>query len=65
MKPQTVESINHAREAELKIVVAITKIDKDGANIENVKSGLSSHGLLPEDWGGDIPMVGVSSKTGE
>jgi len=65
VKPQTVESINHAREAELKIVVAITKIDKDGANIENVKSGLSSHGLLPEDWGGDIPMVGVSSKTGE
>jgi len=65
VKPQTVESINHAREAELKIVVAITKIDKEWANIENVKSGLSSHGLLPEDWGGDVPMVGVSSKTGE
>jgi len=65
VKPQTVESINHAREAELKIVVAITKIDKEWANIENVKSGLSSHGLLPEDWGGDVPMVGVSSKTWE
>ncbi len=63
VKPQTVESINHAREAELKIVVAITKIDKEGANIDNVKSGLSSHGLLPEDWGGDVPMIGISSKT--
>lgn len=65
VKPQTVESINHAREAELQIVVAITKIDKEGANIDNVKSWLSSHGLLCEDWGGDIPMMGVSSKTGE
>ncbi len=64
VKPQTVESINHAREAELKIVVAITKIDKEGANIDNVKSWLSSHGLLPEDWGGDVPMVWVSSKSG-
>ena len=65
MKPQTVESINHALEANIKIVVAITKIDKPGANIDNVKSGLSSHGLLAEDWGGEIPMVGISSKTGE
>lgn len=63
VKPQTVESINHAREAELKIVVAITKIDKEWANIDNVKSWLSSHGLLPEDWGGDVPMVWISSKT--
>lgn len=65
VKPQTVESINHAIEANIKIVVAITKIDKPGANIDNVKSGLSSHGLLAEDWGGEIPMVGISSKTGE
>ncbi|MBW7954223.1 translation initiation factor IF-2 [Candidatus Gracilibacteria bacterium] len=65
VKPQTIESINHAREAGLKIVVAITKIDKPGANLDNVKSGLSANGLLSEDWGGDIPMVGISSKTGE
>lgn len=65
VKPQTIESINHAREAGLKIVVAITKIDKEGANIDNVKSGLSANGLLSEDWGGDIPMVGVSSKSGQ
>lgn len=63
VKPQTVESINHAREAELKIVVAITKIDKEWANIDNVKSWLSTYWLLPEDWGGDVPMVGISSKT--
>lgn len=64
VKPQTIESINHAREANLKIVVAITKIDKEGANIDNVKSGLASNGILSEDWGWDIPMVGVSSKSG-
>lgn len=64
VKPQTIESINHAREAGLKIVVAITKIDKEWANIDNVKSWLSSQWLIPEDWGWDIPMIWVSSKTG-
>lgn len=63
VKPQTIESINHAREAWLQIVVAITKIDKEWANLDNVKSWLSSNGLLCEDWWGDIPMVWVSSKT--
>lgn len=63
VKPQTIESINHAREAWLQIVVAITKIDKEGANLDNVKSWLSSNGLLCEDWGWDVPMVWVSSKT--
>lgn len=63
VKPQTVESINHAREAELQMIVAITKIDKEGANLDNVKAWLSQHGVLSEDWGGDVPMVGVSSKT--
>ena len=65
VKPQTVESINHAREAWLKIVVAITKIDKPGANLDNVKSWLSANWLLSEDWGGDIPMIWVSSKSWE
>ncbi len=63
VKPQTIESINHAREAWLKIVVAITKIDKEWANLDNVKSWLSANWLLSEDWGWDIPMIWVSSKT--
>lgn len=65
VKPQTIESINHAREAWLKIVVAITKIDKPGANLDNVKTWLSIQWLLSEDWWGDIPMVWVSSKSWE
>jgi len=63
VKSQTIESINHAREADIKIIVAITKIDKEGANIDNVKSWLSSYWLVCEDWGWDIPMIPVSSKT--
>lgn len=65
VKPQTIESINHAREANIQIIVAITKIDKDWANIDNVKSWLSSQGLISEDWGWDVPMVWVSAKTWE
>nr|MDD3720238.1 translation initiation factor IF-2 [Candidatus Gracilibacteria bacterium] len=64
VKPQTVESINHAKEAGIPVVVAINKMDKEGANPENVKAGLSEHGLVPEDWGGDVPMIPVSAKTG-
>lgn len=63
VKPQTIESINHAREAWIPIVVAMNKIDKEWANIENLKTQLSMQGLQPEDWGWDIPMVWVSAKT--
>ncbi len=63
--PQTVEAINHARAANTEIIVAITKIDKVGANLDKVKQELSSQGLLPEEWGGSTIMVPVSSKSGE
>ncbi len=63
VKPQTIESINHAKEAWIQVVVAINKMDKEWANPENVKAGLSEHGLIPEDWGWDIPMIPVSAKT--
>jgi len=63
--PQTVEAINHARAAEVPIVVAINKIDKRDANPEHVKQELGNHGLAPEEWGGDTIMVPVSAKTKE
>ncbi|MBQ0012437.1 MAG: translation initiation factor IF-2 [Clostridiales bacterium] len=63
--PQTIEAINHARAANTEIIVAITKIDKVGANIDHVKQELSTHNLLPEEWGGSTIMVPVSSKSGE
>ncbi len=63
--PQTVEAINHARAANTEIIVAITKIDKVGANIDKVKQELATHDLLPEEWGGSTIMVPVSSKSGE
>lgn len=63
--PQTVEAINHARAANLQIIVAINKIDKPGANPEKVKQELTEHGLVCEEWGGDIICVPVSAKTGE
>ncbi len=63
--PQTIEAINHARAANTEIIVAITKIDKVGANPDRVKQELSSQGLLPEEWGGSTIMVPVSSKSGE
>ena len=61
--PQTVEAIDHARAAEVPIVVAINKIDKPGANPEKVKQQLAQHDLLAEDWGGKTIMVPVSAKT--
>lgn len=65
VKPQTVEAIKFAKSANAKIVVAITKSDKDTANIERVKSQLASeYHLNPEEWGGDTIMVDVSAKTG-
>ncbi|MFQ5849682.1 MAG: translation initiation factor IF-2 [Candidatus Binatia bacterium] len=61
--PQTVEAINHARAAEVPIVVAINKIDKHEANVERVKRDLSGHGLVPEEWGGNTIFVPVSART--
>ncbi|MFI5365379.1 MAG: translation initiation factor IF-2 [Candidatus Binatia bacterium] len=63
--PQTVEAINHARAAEVPIIVAINKIDKPEANIERIKQGLADYGLVAEDWGGDTICVPVSAKTTE
>ena len=63
--PQTVEAINHAKAAECPIIVAVNKIDKPEANVEKVKTGLTEHGLLPEEWGGDAIICPVSAKTGE
>ena len=61
--PQTIEAINHAKEAKVPIVVAINKIDKPGANPELIRNKLSEHELVPEEWGGDTIFVNVSAKT--
>jgi translation initiation factor IF-2 len=63
--PQTIEAIAHAKAAEVPLVVAINKIDKHEANPERVKNDLLSHGVVPEDLGGDSPVVPVSAKTGQ
>lgn len=63
--PQTIESIWHAKESGVPIIVAITKIDKPGKNLETIKQDLAKHGLTPEDWWWDTPMIGISSKTGQ
>lgn len=60
--PQTVEAINHAKAAEVSIIVAINKIDKEGANPDRVKQELMEYGLVPEEWGGDTICVEVSAK---
>jgi len=65
VKPQTVEAINHAKEAGIPIIVAINKIDKANANPEKVKGELVQYGLQAEDWGGKTIMVPVSAHTGE
>ncbi|MEG0496210.1 MAG: translation initiation factor IF-2, partial [Eubacterium sp.] len=62
--PQTVEAINHAKAAGVPIIVAINKIDKDGANPERVKQELTEHNLVVEEWGGDVIAVPVSAKKG-
>ena len=61
--PQTVEAINHAKAAEVQIIVAINKMDKPEANPDRIKQQLTEHGLVPEEWGGDIICVPVSAKT--
>lgn len=63
--PQTVEAINHAKAANVSIIVAINKMDKMGANPDKVKQELTEHGLVIEEWGGDTICVPVSAKTGE
>lgn len=65
VKPQTLESISHAKAAGVPMIVAINKIDKPGANPDVVKSDLANNGVLVEDWGGDVISVPVSAKTGE
>ena len=55
--PQTIESINHAKAAGVPIIIAVTKIDKPGNNMEQIKSDVAKYGLTPEDWGGDTPFV--------
>ncbi|MFA7682237.1 MAG: translation initiation factor IF-2, partial [Candidatus Peribacteraceae bacterium] len=62
VKPTTVEAINHAKEAQVPILVAINKMDKEGADPERVKGELAAQGLQPEDWGGDVPIVLCSAK---
>lgn len=63
--PQTIEAINHAKAAEVQIIVAINKIDKPDANPDRVMQQLTEHGLVPEVWGGEIICVPVSAKTQE
>ncbi|KAJ4832330.1 hypothetical protein Tsubulata_045559 [Turnera subulata] len=65
IRPQTTEAIAHAKAAGVPIVIAITKIDVDGANPEKVMEELSAIGLMPEDWGGNIPMVQISALKGD
>ncbi len=63
--PQTVEAINHAKAAGVSVIVAINKMDKVGANPEQVKQQLTEYDLVPEEWGGDTPCIPVSAKTKE
>ncbi len=65
LKPQTIESINHAKAAGVPIIIAITKIDKAEQKIDQIKSDIGTYGLIPEERGGDVPLIGISSKTGE
>lgn len=60
--PQTIEAINHAKAAEIPIIVAVNKIDLEGANVEKVKQELTEYGLVPEEWGGDTIYVPISAK---
>ncbi|KAJ5611692.1 Translation initiation factor IF-2 [Penicillium herquei] len=65
VKPQTIEAIKHATQANVPIIVAISKIDKEGGNPDRVKQDLSVHGVHVEDYGGDVQAIGVSGKTGQ
>ena len=63
--PQTIEAINHAKDANVSIIVAINKRDKEGANPDLVKQQLTEYGVVPEEWGGDVPCIPVSAKKKE
>lgn len=63
--PQTIEAIQHAKAAGVPIVVAMTKIDKETVDIDRIKNELSARDVMPEDWGGQVPFIGVSAKSGE
>ena len=63
--PQTIEAINHAKAAGVQIIVAINKMDKEGANPDRIKQQLTEYSLVPEEWGGETICVPVSAKTGE
>ena len=63
--PQTIECIEQIKQAKVPMIVAISKIDKPGANIDNVKTQLATHGVLPEEWGGDAIMVPINAKFGD
>ncbi|MDQ0217036.1 translation initiation factor IF-2 [Peribacillus cavernae] len=63
--PQTIEAINHAKAAEVPIIVAVNKMDKPAANPDRVMQELTEHGLVPESWGGDTIFAPISAKTGE
>lgn len=63
--PQTKEAIDHAKSANVPIIVAINKIDKPNINIERVMQEMSENGIMPEEWGGDVPFVKISAQTGE
>ena len=65
VKPQTEEAIDHARAADVPIVVAVNKIDKEGAQPERVRTEMTQRGLQPAEWGGEIEFVDVSAKTRE
>ncbi len=62
--PQTIEAVQHSRSAEVPMIVAVNKMDKEGADIERVKNELSQHEVLPEDWGGDVMFIPVSAHSG-
>ncbi|KKQ40730.1 MAG: Translation initiation factor IF-2 [Candidatus Magasanikbacteria bacterium GW2011_GWA2_37_8] len=62
VKPQTIEAINIIKAAKLPVVVAINKIDREGADPQRVRTELSQHNILADDWGGDVPMVEISAK---
>lgn len=62
VKPQTIEAISIIKAAKLPLVVAINKIDKEAADVQRTKTDLSTHGIIPEEWGGDTPMVEISAK---
>nr|BDA97747.1 translation initiation factor 2 [Rhodomonas sp. NIES-698] len=64
VKPQTVEAIKYIQSANVPIIIAINKIDKESADIENIKQQLTQYNLIPENWGGDTPMVPISAMKG-